>query len=169
MQEGTQHSHVDADLEYLLDVIGPRLTGSPEMRRANEWMAQKFREYGMDRADLESWKFGVGWTRGPMTLRMTAPQHRELLGVSWAWAPGTNGPLAGDVVFMDARTEADWDKRFAGKLRGKWVMVGPASPNANPDGPTDDARGLAALRFIARERISRRTTPSGDSPTRARH
>jgi hypothetical protein len=135
IQEGTQHSHVDADLEYLLDVIGPRLTGSAEMRRANDWTAQKFREYGMDRADLEPWKFGVGWTRGPMTIRMTAPQHRQMFGVSWAWAPGTNGPLASDVVFMDARTQADWDRRFAGKLRGKWVMVGPAAPMANPDGP----------------------------------
>jgi carboxypeptidase Q len=135
IQEGTQHSHVDADLEYLLDVIGPRLTGSAEMRRANEWTQQKFREYGMDRADLESWKFGVGWTRGPISIRMTAPQQRELLGVSWAWAPGTDGPLAGDVVLMDARTESDWDRRFGGKLRGKWVMVGPAYPNVNPDGP----------------------------------
>ena len=134
IEEGTQRSHVDADLEYLTDVIGPRLTGSAGMRRANEWTQQKFREYGADRAELETWKFGVGWTRGPMTLRMTAPQQRELLGVSWAWAPGTDGPLAGDVVFMDARTEADWDRRFAGKLRGKWVMVGPAYPNANPDG-----------------------------------
>ena len=135
IEEGTQYSHVDADLEYLLDVIGPRLTGSPEMKRANEWTQQKFREYGIDRADLEPWKFGVGWTRGPMSIRMTAPQERELLGVSWAWAPGTNGPLAGDVVFMDARTESDWNKRFRGKLSGKWVMVGPASIQINPDGP----------------------------------
>src|SRR5690242_21348571 len=41
IQEGTQHSHVDADLQYLLDVIGPRLTGSPEVRRANEWTDRK--------------------------------------------------------------------------------------------------------------------------------
>ena len=51
IREGTQNSHVDADLQYLLDVIGPRLTGSPGMRRANEWTQQKFREYGADRTD----------------------------------------------------------------------------------------------------------------------
>jgi carboxypeptidase Q len=134
VQEGTQRSHVDTDLEYMLDVIGPRLTGSAGMKRANDWTQQKFREYGADRAELESWKFGVGWTRGPTSVRMTSPQERELIGVSWAWAPGTNGPLAGDVVLMDARTEADWNRRFAGRLAGKWVMVGPAYPNANPDG-----------------------------------
>src|SRR5437868_3279112 len=107
IQEGTQRSHVDADLQYLLDVIGPRLTGSPEMRRANDWTRQKFLDYGVDRADLEPWSFGIGWTRGPMTLRMLLPQRRELQGVSWAWSPGTKGPVAGDVVFMDARTQSD--------------------------------------------------------------
>ena len=135
IQEGTQHSHVDADLQYLLDVIGPRLTGSPEMRRANDWTRQKFLEYGADRADLEPWSFGIGWTRGPMTLRMLAPQHRELLGVSWAWSPGTKGPVAGDVVFMDARTQSDFNRRFAGKLRGAWVMLGPAFPVVNAAAP----------------------------------
>jgi carboxypeptidase Q len=135
IQEGTQHSHVDADLQYLLDVIGPRLTGSAEMRRANDWTRRKFLEYGADRADLEPWSFGIGWTRGPMTLRMLAPQHRELLGVSWAWSPGTKGPVAGDVVFMDARTQSDFDRRFAGKLRGAWVMLGAAYPVVNAAAP----------------------------------
>src|SRR5215831_10058653 len=106
IQEGMQRSHVEPDLEYLTDVIGPRLTGSAGVRRANDWTRQKFLEYGMDHAELEPWKFGVGWTRGPMTLRMTAPQQRQLLGVSWAWSPGTNGPLAGDVVFMDAHADS---------------------------------------------------------------
>jgi carboxypeptidase Q len=129
--EGTKNSHADADLQYLLDVIGPRLSGSPEMRRANEWTMRKFSEYGADRAALEEWNFGVAWTRGPMTLRMLAPQRRELLGVSWAWSPGTNGPLGADVVLMDARTLDEFNRRFKGKLAGAWVMVGRAQPVEN--------------------------------------
>lgn len=150
IQEGTQRSHVDADLEYLLDVIGPRLTGSPEMRRANDWTRQKFLEYGADRADLEPWSFGIGWTRGPMTLRMVAPQHRELLGASWAWSPGTNGRVAGDVVFMDARTQAEFDRRFAGKLRGAWVMLGPAFPVVNAAAPPLTHADTARLDSLTR-------------------
>lgn len=135
VREGTDHSHVDADLEYLVDVIGPRVTGSAEMRRANDWTRQKFREYGMDSTALEPWTFGIGWARGPMTLRMLQPQRRELLGVSWAWAPGTNGPLAGNVVLMDARSLDDYQRRFAGHLQGTWVMLGPAQYVVNAADP----------------------------------
>jgi carboxypeptidase Q len=152
IDEGLNHSHTAADLEYLTDVIGPRLSGSPEMQRATEWTQQKFREYGMDRTALEGWTFGVGWTRGPMTLRMLSPQRRELQGVSWAWSPGTNGPLAGDVVFMDARTETEFNTRFRGKLRGAWVMMGlpvvVESPSAPPVTHADSAR-LDSLRRVA--------------------
>jgi len=151
IEEGTRHSHVDADLQYLLDVIGPRLTGSPGAQRANEWTQQKFREYGIDRAELEPWKFGVTWTRGPMTLRMLAPQQRELLGVSWAWSVGTNGPLAGDVVYMDARTEDEFNRRFRGKLGGAWVMMGLPYPVDIPSVPLlthADSAQLDSLRRV---------------------
>jgi hypothetical protein len=176
VREGTENPHVDADLQYLVDVIGPRLTGSAGMRRANEWTQQKFREYGMDSTALESWSFGIGWTRGPMTLRMPQPQRRELQGASWGWAPGTNGPLAGNVVLMDARSMDDYQRRFAGKMQGAWVMLGPALYVVNPADPprtradsdrvdtlvranaprTPDERRFFDLRYslLARERIA---------------
>ena len=144
IREGMDHSHVAVDLAYLTDVIGPRLSGSAALRRANEWTAQKFKEYGMDREWLEPWTFGIGWERGPMTLRMLQPQQRELLGVSWAWSPGTRGPVAGNVVMMDARSPEDFDRRFAGKLRGAWVMMGPAAYIPNPDAPPITVRDSAA-------------------------
>lgn len=134
VREGMQHSHVPADLEYLTDDIGPRLAGSPEYRRAAEWTESRFREYGADSAWLEPWRFGVGWRRGPITVTMLAPQHRPLIAYSWAWAPGTNGPVAGDVVAVDATTESAFRERYAGKLRGAWVLLGPAMPIPNPDG-----------------------------------
>jgi carboxypeptidase Q len=133
--EGMQRSHAGPDLEYLTDVIGPRLTATQSLKRANDWTAQKFREYGLANVHLEPWKFGQSWTRGPAAVRMTAPHERWLNAVSWAWAPGTNGPVNGDVVYMDAVTRADFDARFAGKLRGKWVLTRGPITIWNPDGP----------------------------------
>ena len=96
--EGMQRSHVGADLEYLTDVIGPRLTGSPDQRHATEWTLQKFRDYGADSSWSESWPFGRAWERGPIALTLLAPHVQQLIAASWAWAPGTPGPETGDVI-----------------------------------------------------------------------
>src|ERR1035438_9309331 len=37
--EGLNHSQVMQTLSHLTEVIGPRLTGSPNLKRANEWTA----------------------------------------------------------------------------------------------------------------------------------
>jgi hypothetical protein len=166
VSEGMSHSRAEADLEYLTDMIGPRLAGSPEMQIANEWTQGKFREYGMDRSELEPFPFGVPWLRGPMTARMLAPQRRELIAVSWAWSPGTTGAVSGDVILVDARTPADYARRFAGKLRGAWVMIGPAYEIANPDGPHTAADSIRV------DSIRRAVAPQTDEerkfmPTRA--
>jgi hypothetical protein len=133
VSEGIERSRVAADLRFLTDIIGPRLTGTPAMRRANDWTAAKLREYGVDSVALEPWPFGIAWQRGPLAMRLLLPHERWVNAVSWAWAPGTNGPIAGDVVYVDAKTRADFDSRFAGKLRGTWVLVSPPYPRVNPD------------------------------------
>ncbi len=151
LDEGTNRSHVAANLRHLTDVIGPRLTGSPAMRVANEWTATRMHEYGMDTVALEPWPFGVSWRRGPITMRVVSPHPRWVSAASWAWAPGTDGPRAGDVVFMDATTRADFDRRFAGKLRGAWVMLVAPYPRANPWVPSvRDSLRVDSLRRMMR-------------------
>ena len=161
--EGMQRSHAGADLGYLTDVIGPRLTGSAAMKRANDWTAERFREYGLANVHLEPWKFGQRWTRGPAAVRMTAPHERWLNAVSWAWAPGTNGTVNGDVVFMDATTREDFNARFAGKLRGKWVLArGPVSI-WNPDGPPMSVADSTRLDSLRRAAYAAPANPFRDS------
>jgi carboxypeptidase Q len=156
IDEGTQRSKVAEDLRYLTDVIGPRLTGSPAMRRANEWVAAKLREYGADSVAQEPWPFGVSWQRGALTARLLSPHERWLSAASWAWAPGTNGPVAGDVVYVDATTRADFDRRFAGKLRGAWVMLERPYPRVNPFAATaaDSSRVDSLRRVMRRQRTA---------------
>ena len=153
VEEGMTRSRVEADLRYLTDIIGPRLTGSPAMRRANEWTAAKLREYGADTAVLEPWPFGVTWERGPIAVRLLEPHTRWIQAASWAWAPGTNGAVAGDVVQVDATTRAEFDRAHRGRLRGAWVMLGPAYPRLNPGGAdaVDSAR-VDSLRRVQRAR-----------------
>ena len=153
--EGTQRSHVEQDFRYLTDVIGPRLTGTAALRRANDWVAQKLLDYGADSVRLEPWPFGVSWQRGNFTARLVSPSTRRIEGASWAWAPGTNGPVTGDVMFVDARTKVDFDRNFAGKLRGAWVMLERPYPRVNPWAATarDSAR-VDSLRRVMRRQIT---------------
>jgi carboxypeptidase Q len=141
--EGMERSHAGADLEYLSDVIGPRLTGSDAARRASDWAVRKFREYRLDSTWVESWRFGQPWERGPLTLTLLAPQSRQLIGASWAWAPGTNGPVIGNVIYVSARTPEEYAEQFAGAVRGKWVMTRPPGFVWNPDGPNMTAADSA--------------------------
>ena len=91
-------------LQHLTDVIGPRLSGSPAMRKANDWAAERLRGYGLT-ARLEQYYFGVTWERGPAAFRLTAPFTRAMTGHSWAWTAGTGGKtLAGPVVLADLST-----------------------------------------------------------------
>jgi carboxypeptidase Q len=161
LEESRLRSKVAEDFRHLTEAIGPRLTGSPGMRRANEWTAMRLREYGADSTMLEPWPFGVSWQRGPMSARLLLPYERRIDAASWAWAPGTNGAVAGDVVFVDATSRADFDQRFAGKIRGAWVMLETPYPRVNPWGASaaDSAR-VDSLRRVRRQR----TVLSGITP-----
>ena len=142
LAEGRARSSVEENLLYLTDIIGPRLSGSGAMRRANDWAAGRLREYGVDSVALEPWPFGVTWTRGPISVRLLAPHERWIPAASWAWAPSTSGPVAGSVQLVTATSRVEFDRSFRGKLRGSWVMLGAPYPRLNPGGadPVDSAR-----------------------------
>lgn len=140
-----QGSRLREDAQYLTDVVGPRLTGSSGLKRATDWALTRFRAHGADSAWLEPWRFGMAWERGPIALTLLAPHRRQLHGASFAWAPGTEGPVAGDVVFVDAVSIDEFTRRFAGRLAGAWAMIVPPQPRRNPADPALTARDSAAL------------------------
>ena len=145
IDQGMNHSEVMDNLAYLTDVIGPRLTGSPAARAANEWTRARFAAYGLA-AHLEAWNFGGTWERGPMWVRMVAPRVHEVIGASWAWAPGTGGKtIRGPVVRIDA-TNADSLAAYRAKITGAFVMIDAPSFVWNNDGPEMTAADSARRR-----------------------
>ena len=93
-EEGLKRSQVMATLSYLTDVIGPRLTGSPNMKRANEWTRDKLAAWGLANAHLEAWgPFGRGWELKRFSAQIIEPQCIPLIGFPKAWSPGTDGTL----------------------------------------------------------------------------
>lgn len=135
--EGMNHSQVMQTLSYLSDVIGARLTGSPNLVRANQWTRDTMTKWGMQNAHLEAWgPFGRGWILKGFSAQISEPYDVPLIAYPKAWAPGTNGVLNADVVYLDAKDDAALEK-YKGQLKGKIVMI--SDPRETPA----DFKGLA--------------------------
>lgn len=123
--EGMNRSQVMQTLSYLSDVIGPRLTASPGMKRSNEWTRDQLTKWGLQNAHLEAWgPFGRGWTLKRFSAQVSEPTAFPVIAYPKAWSPGIAAPLTADVVYVDAKTEADLEK-YKGKLNGKIVLTSP--------------------------------------------
>jgi carboxypeptidase Q len=133
--EGLKNSQVMQTLSYLTDVIGGRLTGSPNMKRANEWTRDTMAKWGMQNAKLEAWgPFGRGWSLKGFTAQVISPELIPVTAYPKAWSPSTKGKITGEVVFFDAKTDADFEK-YRGKLKKKIVLVSQARPLPPIDKP----------------------------------
>lgn len=128
MAEAKKNSQLMANLAYLSDVIGHRLTGSPSLERANNWAAEKMRSYGLEDVRLEAWTIPEGWERGRATCRLiesTGP-GRAISIASAGWSPGTKGRVEGEVVVLKAQSLKDLDA-YKGKLKNAVVLMRPPS------------------------------------------
>jgi hypothetical protein len=122
--EGLNHSHVMEFATALMDGIGPRLTGSPNLAKANAWTRDTLTKIGLENAHLEDWgEFGLGWQQLNTWARMVTPDTAILIVQATPWSPSTPGPVTGDVVFVNIKDEKDFDQ-YKGKLEGKIVLYG---------------------------------------------
>jgi hypothetical protein len=122
-QEGLRNSQAMETLTELTEGIGPRLTGSPQMKRSNEWTRDKLAEWGLANAHLEPWgPFGRGWSFRRATAHMVAPYEQPLVVVPLAWTPGTPGPVRGPAMKAKLESEEDLEK-LTGQVAGKILFV----------------------------------------------
>jgi carboxypeptidase Q len=146
--EGFRNSKIMETASGLMDGVGARLTGSPNMKRANEWTRDKLTEFGLVNAHLEPWSpFGRGWVNEVVSVRMTSPDIAPFIAYAKAWTPGTDGPVRAKVVRVNIRTQQDWT-RYKGKLAGKIVLFGEdpeVKPSTEPLSERYDEKKLAEL------------------------
>jgi hypothetical protein len=121
--EGLNRSQVMQTLSYLTDVIGGRLTNSPNMKRANEWTRDTMAKWGMQNAKLEAWgPFGRGWSLKSFSAQVNEPTVFPVIAYPKAWSPSTKGAVTSDVVYLDLKSDEDFAK-YKGQLRGKIVLI----------------------------------------------
>lgn len=121
-EEGLHHSQVMDTVRHLTEEIGPRLTGSPQMKEANEWTRDRMTEWGLANAHLEPFEFGRGWSFSRTSLHLVEPVALPLIALPEAWTPGTGGPVRGELMRVEIESEKDFDK-YRGKLAGKVLLM----------------------------------------------
>jgi carboxypeptidase Q len=127
-EEGFQHGKVMDFAEALNDGIGPRLTGSPNMAKANAWTRDTLTAIGLSNAHLEDWgEFGMGWAQVNTWARMASPDTEPLWLQAAPWSPATKGPVTGEIVYVPLTDAKELDE-LKGKLAGKIVLLGATRP-----------------------------------------
>lgn len=164
-QEGFRNSQVMRYAQGLTDTIGARLTGSPNMKEANEWTRDELTKAGLSNARLEAYEFGRGWTWDHASVRMLAPDAQQLYALPLAWTPATDGVVRGKVVKVKLETKEDLEAQ-KGKLAGAIVMTGEPrefrpQENAALDRYTDDELADLAVYAIPTERDANRRSEYG--------
>lgn len=128
--EGFDNSHVMDSAGYLADVIGPRLTGSPNMRQAQEWALARMTEFGLSGVKKEAWgDETVGWEVERTSVHMTAPDYQMVIAYPLAWSPGTQGPVVANAIIATIRNPEDLNQ-YRGRLDGAIVLATPPMPTS---------------------------------------
>lgn len=131
--EANHNSQLESLAFELLDVVGPRLVGTPGMTRANEWAVAKFESWGIT---AQNQKFGEwrGWERGISHIDMIAPRVKSLAGTQLAWSPSTKGKsIQAEVISLpDVKDSLSFHK-WLPSVKGKFVMISMPQPTGRPD------------------------------------
>lgn len=133
IKEANENSQLETLGHQLLDVIGPRLVGTPEMEKAHQWAVETYKDWGIS-AENEQWGEWKGWQRGITHIDLIEPRIRTLSGMQLAWSPSSGKrPIEAEVVLLpDAVDSASFAKALSG-VKGKLVMISMPQLTGRPD------------------------------------
>ncbi len=123
IKEGTNNTQLEKLTHELVDGIGPRLTGSPQMKKASDWLIDKYASWGII-SRVEKWGTWRGWERGITHIDMVSPWVKTLDGVQLPWSPGTgNKPATAQTVVIPDLADSNAFKMWLPSVKGKFVLI----------------------------------------------
>ena len=133
VKEATENSQLEKLAHELMDVIGPRLVGTPQMQQANDWAVAKYKSWDIS-AKNEKWGEWRGWERGASHIDMVSPRVKSLEGMQLAWSPGTgNKAVVAEVVIVPDLADSIAFQKWLPAAKGKFVMISMNQPTGRPD------------------------------------
>ena len=121
LKEVKERAEVVARVEHLSDLIGPRLTGSESLRKAQAWAMGEMKKLGAENIHEEAYDFGLAWTRGVDNARLLTQNGLRFRVDQVAWTSATKGPVQGDLLLVDARNLEEM-QAFKGQLKGRILL-----------------------------------------------
>lgn len=133
VQEATNNSQLQKLGHELLDVIGPRLVGSPQMQKAHDWAVNNYKSWGIT-ARNEQWGQWRGWERGTSHIDMVYPRVRSLEGTQLAWSPSTGGKaVTGETIILPDVADSVAFQKWLPAVKGRFVLISMLQPTGRPD------------------------------------
>ncbi|HEY4303710.1 MAG TPA: M20/M25/M40 family metallo-hydrolase [Gemmatimonadaceae bacterium] len=129
---GMNGSQVQPLAQALFDSVGPRLTGSPGLLAASNWVIGKYKSWGVD-AKREQYGTWRGWRRGASHIDLVSPRTRSLEGLMLSWSPGTKGtPVRAEAIVLPKFNDSTEFVKWLPQAKGKIVLLSPAWPTCRP-------------------------------------
>ncbi|MDQ0638515.1 carboxypeptidase Q [Pedobacter sp. W3I1] len=133
VKEVNENSQLEKLAHELLDVVGPRLVGSPQMKQANDWAVKKYSDWGIS-AKNEKWGEWAGWERGITHIDLISPRVRTLEGTQLAWSPSTNGKsINAEAIILPAITDSVSFQKWLPNVKGKIVLISMNQLSGRPE------------------------------------
>lgn len=132
INEANENSQLEKLGHQLMDVVGPRLVGTPGMNKAHEWAVDTYEGWGIE-AEKEQWGEWRGWERGITHIDMIEPRVRTLNGMQLAWSPGTKKPVIAEVITIPEAQDSVAFAKMLPQVKGKLVMISMPELTGRPD------------------------------------
>ncbi len=132
--EVAQHSQLENLGQQLMDDIGPRLMGTPQMITANNWLVSTYKKWGID---AENQKYGEwkGWERGESDAVMTSPRMQQLEAIQLGWSPATpkGKYVEAEVITLPALKDSIAFVNWLPNAKGKIVLISKPELSGRPE------------------------------------
>jgi carboxypeptidase Q len=134
IKEANENSQLENLAHEMLDLIGPRLVGTPQMQQAHDWAVEKYKSWDVT-ARNEKWGEWRGWERGITHIDMISPRVQSLRGTQLAWNPSTSEKgVTADVITLPENIKDSLSfQKWLPSVEGKFVMVSMKQPTGRPD------------------------------------
>lgn len=152
INEAETNSQLETLAHQLLDKIGPRLTGTPQMKKAHDWAVATYTQWGIP-AELQQWGTWKGWSRGITHVDLIHPRIQSLRGTQLAWSPSTSKKgVTGEVVAIPKIKDSIGFSRWLTTVKGKIVLISRPEKTGRPDYNWEEFATPASLEKMKAER-----------------